>query len=291
MSDTETEGVAAVGFLVIAFNDEAAGDDALKAMQEAAKQNYFYLEDAAVIRQDAKGKVRYRETGDMRTGKGAGIGAFVGGILGILGGPAGIAIGASAGAAIGAAAAHGDAGFRDESLQTVGSALKPGTSAVAAITSDAFLRDLQKQVPVEDIRRFVSNLAAEISARLDEGKDVAVGVILAETGLVFKELAVDENSAEVIGLAIADAGVVAGAAVVTADQVDYAVLAATEEGTLAEAGTATKEGGLIVDDVVTDEREAVAATVLVPDDAAEETPVEEDKPEEAGDAEGKPAGA
>jgi len=33
-------------------------------------------------------------------------------------------------------------------------------------------------------------------------------------------------------------------------------------------GTATKEGALIVDDVVTDEGEAVVATVLVPDDAA-----------------------
>jgi hypothetical protein len=34
-----------------------------------------------------------------------------------------------------AAASHSDASFRDESLKTVGLALKPGTSAIVAITS------------------------------------------------------------------------------------------------------------------------------------------------------------
>lgn len=289
MNDTQTQGVSAVGFLIMAFTEETAGDEALKAMKEAKKQNQFYFENAAVIRQDAKGKVHYQETGDMRMGKGAGAGALIGGVLGILGGPAGIAIGASAGAAIGAAASHGDAGFRDESLKTVGLALKPGTSAVTAITSDAFLRAVQKQVPVEDIRRVVSNLAAEISAKLDEGKSVALGLILAETGLAFKEVAVDENSAEVVGLAITDDAVVAGAAVATADRVDYEIAAATEEGAVVEVGAVTKEGALIVDDVVTNEGEAAVATVLLPDDAAAGAPAEADKPAEAGDTEDKPA--
>ncbi len=61
-------------------------------------------------------------------------------------------LGAGAGAAIGAAAAHGDAGFKDESLETIGVALQPGTSAVAAITSHDFLKAVQQQVAIEDIR-------------------------------------------------------------------------------------------------------------------------------------------
>jgi len=276
MSNTETQGVAAVGFLVMAFTDEKAGDEALKAMKEAKKQKQFYYEDAAVIRQDAAGKVHYQETGDMRLGKGAGAGALIGGIIGILGGPAGVAIGAGAGAALGAAAAHGDAGFRDESLKTVGLALKPGTSAVTAITSDAFLRAVQAQVPVEDIRLFVSNLAAEISDKLAQGKSLALGILLAETGLAIKELAVDENSAQVVGLAISDEAVVAGAAELTADRLDYGVAAATAEGAVFEAGTVTKEGALIVDDVITGEGEIAAATVILP---------EEEQPEEAADTE------
>ena len=280
MSNTEPQGVAAVGFLVMAFTDEKAADEALKAMKEAKKQKQFYYEDAAVIRQDAAGKVHYQETGDMRTGKGAGAGALIGGIIGILGGPAGVAIGAGAGAALGAAATHGDAGFRDESLKTVGLALKPGTSAVTAITSDAFLRAVQAQVPVENIRAFVANLAAEISDKLAKGKSIALGVLLSETGLAFKELAVDENSAQVVGLAITDDAVVAGVAEVTADRLDYEVAAATAEGAVFEAGAVTKEGALIVDDVVTAEGEIAAATLILP---------EEDQPAEAGDAEEKPA--
>jgi uncharacterized membrane protein len=285
------QGVPAVGFLVIAFTAETAGDDALEAMKEAKKQQKFYFENAAVIRQDANGKVHYKETGDMHMGKGAGVGALIGGVLGILGGPAGIAIGASAGAALGAAASHGDAGFRDESLQKVGLALRPGTSAVVAITDEIFLRSLQEQVSIEDIRTIVSNLAGEISYRLNEGKSVALGIILAETGLAFKELAVDENSAEVVGLAITNDAVIAGVAVATADQLDYKLAAATEEGAVGEVGTATKEGALIVDDVVTDEGEAVVATVLVPDDAAAGTPAKEDAPADAGKPEDKPAAA
>jgi uncharacterized membrane protein len=272
MGSTETQGVAAVGFLVMAFTDEKSADQALKAMQDAKKQQTFYFENAAVIRQDAKGKVQYKETGDMKSGKGAGIGALIGGVIGILGGPAGVALGAGAGAAIGAAAAHGDAGFRDESLQTVGSALKPGTSAIAAITSDDFLRAFREQVSVDDVRAAVKNLAAEISTRLSQGNNVALGVLLAETGLAVKELAYNKNSAEVIGLAITDDAVVAGAATVTADQVDYVVGGATAQGSLVETGTVTKDGALIVDDAVTDEGETVVATAYLPEDAAPDAP-------------------
>ena len=134
MSDSQQQGIPPVGFMVAAFLDEMAADQALDAMKKAKAQGQFYFEDAAVIRQDAQGKVHYHETGEMAKGKGAGIGALVGGIVGVLGGPVGVALGAGVGAAVGAAAS-GDKGFRNESLGTVGVALKPGTSAIVAITS------------------------------------------------------------------------------------------------------------------------------------------------------------
>jgi uncharacterized membrane protein len=250
-------------------------------MKEAKKQKTFYFEDAAVIRQDAAGKVHYQETGDMRMGKGASAGALIGGILGILGGPAGVAAGAAAGAALGAAASHGDAGFRDESLKTVGLALKPGTSAVTAITSGAFLKALQQEVSIEDIRAVVSGLAAKISDRLNEGKSVALGLILAESGLVYKEVAVDEHSAEVVGLAMTDEAVVAGAALVTEEGVAYQVAAATAEGAVSELGVVTQEGAVFVDEVVTADGAAVAATAILPEGEAEAEPPAEEKPAEA----------
>ena len=292
---SEEQGVAAVGFLVMAFTDETSADDALKAMKDAKKQKQFYFEDAAVIKQDAEGKVDYHETGDMSTGKGAGVGALVGGIIGILGGPTGIILGAGAGAAVGAALAHGDAGFKDESLETIGVALKPGTSAVAAITSHDFLKAVQDNVDEADILTAVSNLSAEISDRLAEGKSMALGLVLAEDGLALKEIAVDEASTEVVGAVITADALVAGAAVATADGAAYEVGVATEEGTAVETGVITDEGSVIVDDVITDEGEVVVVDAVVPvevtaaavitdeeaveiaEDEATDAPIEEDE--------------
>ena len=252
MSSTEQQGIPGVGFLVLAFNDERAADETLKMMKDAKKKKQFYFEDATVVRQDAKGEVHYDETADMHTGKGAGIGALVGGVIGILGGPAGVVLGAGAGAAIGAAAAHGDAGFRDESLETVGVALKPGTSAVAAITSDAFLKAVRDQIPVTEVRRFVKDLANEISYRLEQGQDMGLGIILTEEGLAAKEVAIGADSTEVFGLVETDEGIVAGAAVVTDEGTAYEIGVATEDGAVMETGVVTPDGEVIVDEAIVD---------------------------------------
>jgi uncharacterized membrane protein len=242
MSSDKTQGEPAVGFLVMAFTDEKAGEQALKAMDEGKKAKTFYYEEAALVRQDAAGKVHYKETGDLKTGEGAGIGALVGGVMGILGGPGGVALGASAGAAIGAAVAHKDEGFRNESLKTVGMALKPGTSAVVAISSHDFLKAVQKQVPLEDTRMFVANLSREISSKLNEGKSLALGILLAEEGLAFKEVAVNEQSAEVIVIAITkDAAYTAAATVTPAAMDDQAAAAHASEAEVKKSPTEMEE--------------------------------------------------
>src|SRR5574339_1129342 len=152
-----------------------------------------------------------------------------------------MALGVGAGAAAGAAVSHKDSGFRDESLNTVALALKPGTSAVVAITSEAFLKAVQQQVPVEAIRGFVANLSQELSNKLNQGKNVALGVILTADGLVAKEVAVNEKSAEVIVLAVNQDAALTAAAVVTKDEVDYGVAVSTTAGELVEAGVVTKD--------------------------------------------------
>ena len=118
MSDETTntqEGIAGVGLFVAAYVDERGADQALDALKQAKKDDEIYYDDAAVVRRDAEGKVHTKETGDMTTGKGAGIGALIGGVIGLLGGPAGVAAGAAVGAAVGGIAAHGDAGFDKDS--------------------------------------------------------------------------------------------------------------------------------------------------------------------------------
>jgi uncharacterized membrane protein len=103
----EEESLVGVALMIAAFGTEDAGDKALKAMKKAKKEGQFYYDAAAVIKKEADGDVHYHETGDMSTGKGAGIGALIGGVIGILGGPVGIGLGAAAGALHGKSAIPG----------------------------------------------------------------------------------------------------------------------------------------------------------------------------------------
>lgn len=277
MSNSQQQGIAAVGFLVAAFLDETAADQTLDAMKAAKKQQKFYFEDAAVIRQDAKGKVHYHETGDMSTGKGAGIGALVGGVLGILGGPGGIALGAGVGAAVGGAVTAKDKGFRNESLSTVGVALRPKTSAVAVITSRDFLKAVQQQVPIDEIRAAVADLAAELSNGLAENKNVAIGLLLTADGLAIKKIAANAETAEVVGAVITDAAVLVGAAVVTSEGAAYQVAVVTAEGAGVEAGVITDEGAAVADVVAPAEGEKAAGEADVAAAAASDATAAEAK--------------
>jgi len=197
-----------VGILIAAFPEEMSAEHALKVLKEAKELNYVYFEDAAIIRQDSDGGVHYHETGDMGTGKGSGIGALIGGVIGILGGPVGIVAGAGAGAIVGGVAAHGDAGFKDESLEQLGVALKPSTSAIALTTSYKFLHKVRKQVSDADMRTAVSNLSTQLAAKLEEGKNVALGLNLSEDGLEVIEITINDKVDDLIGIIAAKDGVI-----------------------------------------------------------------------------------
>lgn len=207
MSQTERT-IERVGILVAAFPEEGAGEKALKVLQEAKDLKYVHFENAALIRQDNAGGVHYHETGDMSTGKGSGIGALVGGVIGVLGGPVGIVVGAGAGAIVGGAAAHGDAGFKDESLEQLGVALSPGTSAIALTTNDKFLHAVRKQVNDADMRTAVSNLSTQLLAKLQEGKNIALGINITDAGLAISEVAVKDKLDDLISVIAAKDGVI-----------------------------------------------------------------------------------
>jgi uncharacterized membrane protein len=268
----KNEAVAGVGILVAAFTNEEAGEEALKALIKARSQRQVYFEDAAVIRQDADGDVYYHETGDVATGKGAGVGAIVGGVIGILGGPAGIAIGAGAGALLGGLASKGDAGFDDKSMEQLGVALKPGTSAVMVVTSDAFLRAVQEQTDETERLTSVASLGYGISEQLSAGNNVAMGMLITEKGLAVKEVVANEDAAHVIGVVATEEGWATGEAVVTEEGLAARRVVATDEGVAGEGAVITEEGAVAAGFVATEEG-AVAGAVVV-------TPEEEDTEEE-----------
>ena len=246
-SAEQGEGVAGVGMFVAAFVDERAAEDALKILKQAKKSGEFYYDDAAVIRSDDRGKVHISESGDMSTGKGAGIGALIGGVLGLIGGPAGVAIGAGAGAALGGIAAHGDAGFSDESLKEIGGALVPGSSAIAATTSQVFVEEVRRQAESGATLTAAKEIAANIRQNLEARQDVLYSLVITEKGVAARQVVSSPTTLAVFGIAATEEGVVAGQAVATEEGVAYKAAAVTEDEAAVSAGVVTEEGAAVVD--------------------------------------------
>ena len=214
---SDDTGIAGVGMFVAAYVDEQGADQALDDLKQARDDGEFYWDDAAVVRNDAKGKVHIRETGDMSTGKGAGIGALVGGVIGILGGPAGIAAGAAAGAAIGAIGAHTDGGFDQKSLKELGGALPPGSSALAVTTSQDFVEEVRKESTDEDTLSLAGDIAAEISEQLNARNDVLLALVITEDGVAAGKVVSSPTEVAAFGIVATSDGVVARGGVATAD--------------------------------------------------------------------------
>ena len=249
---SSSDGVAGVGMVVAAYVDENAADQALDNMKQAKKDGSFYFDDAVVLRQDAKGKVHIKETGDMSTGKGAGVGALIGGVVGILGGAAGVALGAAAGAAIGGIAAHHDAGFSKDSLNELGSALVPGSSALVATTSKEFVEEVGKQTSDSDRMTTASDISAAVNNALQMRQDTLLGLLITDAGVAATQVISSPTELAVFGVKATDQGVVAGGAVSTADGTAYKVAASDGEDVSAEAGVVTDAGAAVVDATTVD---------------------------------------
>jgi len=213
--DAADQGVAGVGLLIAAYTDEMGADGALDALKQAKHAGAFAYDDAAVIRRDADGKVHITETGDMSTGKGAGIGALIGGVFGLLGGPAGVALGAGAGAAIGGIAAHSDAGFNNETLERIGGALPAGTSALGVTTSKYFVESVRAAATDEETLSLAQDIADEISGNLNAGQDLLLALVITEDAVAATKVVAGPDAVAVFGIEVSEEGVVAGAVVAT----------------------------------------------------------------------------
>jgi uncharacterized membrane protein len=262
--------IAGVGMLVAAFTNEESGEDALKALKQAKKDGQIYFEEAAVIMQDPDGEVHYHETGDMTTGKGAGIGALVGGVIGILGGPAGVAIGAGAGALLGGLASKGDAGYSEDRLEQLGVALQPGTSAIVIITSSAFLKAMRTYGDEDQIREAVGNLADGISANLVEGNNVALGLLLTEAGVAVKEVVANEEAVHVIGAVSTEEGWATAEALVTEEGVAARRAVSTNDVIAGEGFVATEEGAVAGAFVATEDEFVAEVIEVLPEEEEED---------------------
>ncbi|HEY1291779.1 MAG TPA: DUF1269 domain-containing protein [Chloroflexota bacterium] len=113
--------------IVIQFDDPEKAGAALKGIREQQKENQLHLNDTAIIRKDADGKIHKVNEVSSATEIGAVAGGGLGLLLMFLFPIAGIAIGAASGAAIGALLGKGVDG---KWVKEVTESLQPGTSAL-----------------------------------------------------------------------------------------------------------------------------------------------------------------
>lgn len=102
--------------------------DALKEIQNRAKEAGVELKDAVVAFKASDGRVKIKQTKDLTTGKGAGRGGLLGLVVGLIfGGPL---VGALLGLGIGAIVGRRDHGLDDGFIRGLGKSLKPGDSVL-----------------------------------------------------------------------------------------------------------------------------------------------------------------
>lgn len=165
-----------VQVIVAAFKDLDGASNALETLQEAKHDKLIGIQDAAVITKDSNGKVKIKETADMRAGKGATIGAVAGGVVGLLAGPVGWA--ALGGGVIGGLAAKlRDSGFPDDRLKQLAEGLTPNSSALVAVIDHRWVAEVEQELEREQADFVMQSLSDDIHQQLTAGADVTYSVV------------------------------------------------------------------------------------------------------------------
>lgn len=236
--------------VVAAFNDEDTADQAMQALKAASKEQDFQIQDIAVVRRDENNKIHIKETGDIGGGKGAALGSLVGGVLGLVAGPLSIVTSAIGGALVGGLVAKfWDSGIKNETLQSLGNALQPGTSAIVAVLGNQKVSSLRAMLQQAGGNVMVANMTADIANAVAGGQDVAMSVGLTNDSVSTTRIAADAQSVEYTGM------------VATAEGVYVEGVQATQEGVIAGAAVITNAGEVV--------GEIVAATAATAGEAVE----------------------
>jgi uncharacterized membrane protein len=147
------------------FNTPEGADAALQTLEDLQRQELINVNDGAVVTWPAdKKKPKTRQLHSL-TGAGALGGAFWGLLFGLIFFVPilGIAIGAATGALAGSLA---DVGIDDKFIAETQEKLKPGTSALFIMTSDAVQERVREAFKGQEMELISTNLSAEDEAKL-----------------------------------------------------------------------------------------------------------------------------
>lgn len=161
MTDTPTTFA-----IVAAYGDLERAREDFAAIEDLATAHELHLDDAALVRRGADGKVDVVRHDARALTRGAEGGVIVGALLGLLFPPAlvGMLVGAAGAGVIGAAAANLWHGLSRPELADLGAALDEGEAAIVAIGSEAFAGEVEQAVT--GATRIVRHAAGVDRARL-----------------------------------------------------------------------------------------------------------------------------
>ncbi len=230
-----------VQLVIAAFQDEQSAKQALQILKQAQREKLIKINDAAVLRKDAKGKLHIKETADMGGGKGAALGGVAGAAIGLIAGPA-LLVPAAVGALVGGLTAKlRDSGFSDERLKTLGENLKPGSSAIVAVVEHRWVAEVEKAMAEAGADAMTAALGADIAEQLEAGHQVAYTAISSDQGFGAARIASGEDSLEAGQVVVDDSGVYGERFVATKDGFAVVALEATDDG-LTVAGLTAEAG-------------------------------------------------
>lgn len=155
--------------IVATFQDEKDADKALDNLKAERKEKAFTIQDAAIIKKDASGKLHVKETADSSGGKGAGMGLLLGAAIGLIGGPIGLVAWGASGAFVGGIAAKlHDSGIKNEELLKIGSDMPPESSALVVVIDPNWTSPIEKELAAAGAQVSTTAIAAEIAERLQK---------------------------------------------------------------------------------------------------------------------------
>ena len=130
--------------VVLTFATTHGAEDVVSAIGRLKRKKVVHLDDAAIVTRDGSGKPKIKQATHL-VGVGALGGAFWGLVIGLLfmAPWLGAAVGAAAGSLAGSVA---DIGVDDDFIRDVGERLRPGTSALFLLVSEADLDTLAHEL-------------------------------------------------------------------------------------------------------------------------------------------------
>jgi uncharacterized membrane protein len=146
------------------FDTAAGAEKAEQTLFDLAKQGLIKVQDAATVTWEEGKKPKTKQAASL-IGAGAMGGAFWGFLFGLIFFVPllGLAIGAATGALSGSLA---DVGISDDFIKSVRDQVKPGTSALFVLSSDAVLDKVHEAFEGQNMELIQTNLSNEAEASL-----------------------------------------------------------------------------------------------------------------------------